>query len=107
VTFAGPFERSDASRIYRELDVLIVPSLWPENAPIVLQELLERGRASPSAKNSIGSDTRLPNFAVSLPACANRGAGVSLLRSERSPVGFAENADDRPTACPAAVVGDS
>jgi glycosyltransferase involved in cell wall biosynthesis len=43
VTFAGPFERADASRIYRDLDVLVVPSLWPENAPIVLQEAFLNG----------------------------------------------------------------
>ncbi len=43
VTFAGPFERPDASRIYQELDVLVVPSLWPENAPIVLQEAFLNG----------------------------------------------------------------
>jgi glycosyltransferase involved in cell wall biosynthesis len=38
VTFAGPFDRADVHRIYAPMDVLVVPSLWPENAPIVVQE---------------------------------------------------------------------
>jgi len=38
VTFAGPFDRADVNKIYGAMDVLVVPSLWPENAPVVLQE---------------------------------------------------------------------
>ncbi len=43
VIFAGAFDRVDASCIYGALDVLVVPSLWPENAPIVLQEAFLHG----------------------------------------------------------------
>ncbi len=38
VTFHGGFDRSRTSEIYQELDVLVVPSLWPENSPLVIHE---------------------------------------------------------------------
>ena len=38
VRFVGPFARSDVPRIYGGLDVLVVPSLWPENSPLVIHE---------------------------------------------------------------------
>ena len=35
----GPVRpRSDVPRIYGGLDVLVVPSLWPENSPLVIHE---------------------------------------------------------------------
>lgn len=40
VTFAGPFDRDGVQRVYESLDVLVVPSLWPENAPFVISEAL-------------------------------------------------------------------
>lgn len=43
VTFAGGFDRDNADRVYGSLDVLVVPSLWPENAPIVIQEAFLAG----------------------------------------------------------------
>ena len=38
VRFEGSFDRSDVPRIYGGLDVLVVPSLWPENSPLVIHE---------------------------------------------------------------------
>src|SRR5205823_2145340 len=38
VRFEGAFDRATAAAVYRGIDVLVVPSLWPENAPLVLQE---------------------------------------------------------------------
>lgn len=36
VTFNGTFPNSDISRVFDELDVLIVPSTWPENTPLIV-----------------------------------------------------------------------
>ena len=43
VTFTGRFERGDAAAIYGMLDVLVVPSLWPENSPLVIHEAFMAG----------------------------------------------------------------
>jgi glycosyltransferase involved in cell wall biosynthesis len=38
VRFMDRFDRSEAGRVYAEIDVLVVPSLWPENSPLVIHE---------------------------------------------------------------------
>ncbi len=38
VTFAGPFSGADRDLVLAEIDVLVVPSLWFENAPMVIAE---------------------------------------------------------------------
>lgn len=38
IRFRGGFERERVPDIYRDLDVLVVPSLWPENSPLVIHE---------------------------------------------------------------------
>jgi glycosyltransferase involved in cell wall biosynthesis len=43
LTFAGPFERARLPDVYGSIDVLVVPSLWPENAPLVVQEAFVHG----------------------------------------------------------------
>ena len=43
VTFAGPFAPSDAPRVFRELDLLVMPSIWYENAPLVISEAFAMG----------------------------------------------------------------
>jgi len=43
VTFAGPFEGARTSDVYAALDVLVVPSLWPENSPLVIHEAFQAG----------------------------------------------------------------
>lgn len=45
VTFRGPFGRDDVPRVYASIDVLIVPSLWPENSPLVIHEAFMHGTA--------------------------------------------------------------
>jgi len=42
---AGPFDRTRASEIYADIDVLVVPSLWPENSPLVIHEAFMYGAA--------------------------------------------------------------
>lgn len=41
--FLGPFDNRDALEIYANLDVLVVPSIWWENAPITIHEAILTG----------------------------------------------------------------
>jgi glycosyltransferase involved in cell wall biosynthesis len=43
VRFEGAFEPSQVPEVFAELDVLVVPSLWPENAPLVIHEAFQAG----------------------------------------------------------------
>jgi glycosyltransferase involved in cell wall biosynthesis len=43
VRLRGGFEARDAARVYAELDLLVVPSLWPENSPLVIHEAFQAG----------------------------------------------------------------
>jgi glycosyltransferase involved in cell wall biosynthesis len=43
VRFEGAFEPSQTREVFAEIDVLVVPSLWPENAPLVIQEAFQAG----------------------------------------------------------------
>ena len=38
VRFMGPFDQDRAQDVYSQIDVLVVPSLWPENSPLVIHE---------------------------------------------------------------------
>jgi len=43
VRFLGGFANGEAARVYERLDVLVVPSLWPENSPLVIHEAFLAG----------------------------------------------------------------
>jgi glycosyltransferase involved in cell wall biosynthesis len=43
VRFLGGFAGEGAARVYAQLDVLVVPSLWPENSPLVIHEAFQAG----------------------------------------------------------------
>lgn len=43
VTFTGRIPHADVSRHYDRLDVLVVPSLWLENSPLVIHEAFAAG----------------------------------------------------------------
>ena len=43
VTFAGRFDRERLAEVYRQIDVLVVPSLWLENSPLVIHEAFMAG----------------------------------------------------------------
>lgn len=43
VTFGGGFDAKDAPAAYAAMDVLVVPSLWPENSPLVVHEAFQAG----------------------------------------------------------------
>jgi glycosyltransferase involved in cell wall biosynthesis len=43
VHFKGGFHPTDTSEIYGQFDVLVVPSLWLENSPLVIHEAFQAG----------------------------------------------------------------
>jgi glycosyltransferase involved in cell wall biosynthesis len=43
VTFSGRFTRTSVAEVYTQLDVLVVPSLWLENSPLVIHEAFMAG----------------------------------------------------------------
>jgi glycosyltransferase involved in cell wall biosynthesis len=43
VTFSGGFPPHDAAAAYHAMDLLVVPSIWLENAPLVIQEAFMHG----------------------------------------------------------------
>lgn len=50
VRFVGPFDRSRIAEVYASFDVLVVPSLWPENSPLVIHEAQAHGAAVVAAR---------------------------------------------------------
>ena len=38
VQLMGAFDNANVAAVYTEIDVLVVPSLWPENSPLVIHE---------------------------------------------------------------------
>lgn len=44
VALLGPYHRADLSRLVRDVDWVIVPSIWWENAPLVIQEAFQQRR---------------------------------------------------------------
>ncbi len=52
VEFKGRVDNTELSRVYAETDVLIVPSIWFENAPITIQEAFLAG--TPVVTSNIG-----------------------------------------------------
>jgi glycosyltransferase involved in cell wall biosynthesis len=43
VRFRGAFENGQAAEVYSRFDLLVVPSLWPENSPLVIHEAFMAG----------------------------------------------------------------
>ncbi len=50
VEFHGGFDDTGRAAVYRALDVLVVPSLWPENSPLVIHEAFLHGVAVVGAR---------------------------------------------------------
>jgi glycosyltransferase involved in cell wall biosynthesis len=50
IAFAGEFAPDRAAAIYHDIDVLVVPSLWPENSPLVIHEAFQSGVAVVGAR---------------------------------------------------------
>ncbi len=43
VRFMGPFDRNQMADVFSQIDVLVVPSLWLENSPLVIHEAFMAG----------------------------------------------------------------
>src|SRR4029079_12294240 len=43
VRFMGAFDRERVAEVYGQIDVLVVPSLWLENSPLVIHEAFMAG----------------------------------------------------------------
>jgi glycosyltransferase involved in cell wall biosynthesis len=43
VKYYGAYNNNDINKVLSEIDVLIVPSIWPENSPLVIQEAFLAG----------------------------------------------------------------
>jgi glycosyltransferase involved in cell wall biosynthesis len=52
VKFIGEIENSKVNKIFKNTDVLIVPSIWPENSPVTIMEALATG--TPVLASDIG-----------------------------------------------------
>lgn len=40
IKFMGKFDNKDAAKIFKEIDILVFPSIWQENSPLVLHEAI-------------------------------------------------------------------
>jgi glycosyltransferase involved in cell wall biosynthesis len=43
VTFSGWVDNRNIRAIYEQIDVLVVPSVWPENSPVIISEAMASG----------------------------------------------------------------
>ena len=43
VTFAGHVDNQKIATVYQKIDVLVVPSVWPENSPVTITEAMASG----------------------------------------------------------------
>ena len=74
ITFAGPFSRENVGQVLSEIDVLVVPSRWWENAPVVIYEAFAAG--TPVVATNLG------------------GLSESLVHEENGLLFELDNADD-------------
>jgi glycosyltransferase involved in cell wall biosynthesis len=44
IVYHGAYDNKDVGRLMRRMDAVIVPSIWWENSPVVIQEALSNGR---------------------------------------------------------------
>ena len=52
IIFAGPFDNANVKDVFSEFDVLVVPSIWYENAPLTIHEAIITG--APVITSDIG-----------------------------------------------------
>lgn len=78
ISFEGRFEPRELSRVLGSLDVLVIPSLWPENAPLVVLEAVAAG--VPVLAPRLGG---LPEMLDSSGKCEGDGDDGGLQRVAR------------------------
>lgn len=62
IRFGGPFERSEIASVFSALDVLVMPSVWYENAPVVIAEAFAAGK--PVVATNLGGMAELVHHEV-------------------------------------------
>lgn len=81
ITFHGGFDRDRVEEVYRSFDVLVVPSLWPENSPLVIHEAFMRrmpvvgariGGVPELVRDNVNGLLYDPFSTVALHACLQR-----------------------------------
>ena len=50
VVFEGRYDHARVAEVYSQIDVLVVPSLWPENSPLVIHEAFQHDAAVVAAR---------------------------------------------------------
>jgi len=63
VRFAGRFGQQETASVYSQIDALVVPSLWPENSPLVIHEAFQAG--VPVVGSRLGGTAELVHEGVS------------------------------------------
>ncbi len=62
IKLMGPFKNDDISRVFSQIDALVVSSIWPENSPVVIQEAFLSD--TPVVASRIGGITELVNDGI-------------------------------------------
>jgi glycosyltransferase involved in cell wall biosynthesis len=84
VKWMGAFDQSRAADVFAGIDVLVVPSLWPENSPLVIHEAFMAGVPVVAARaggipdlveEGVSGLLYEPRSAASLAACLSRLMG--------------------------------
>ncbi|MEZ4630568.1 MAG: glycosyltransferase family 4 protein [Deinococcales bacterium] len=107
VTFHGPYEPQELSLLMRDVDWVVVPSIWWENSPLVIQEAFKYGR--PVICSDIGGMAEKVrheidglHFRVAKPsslrsklvqAISNPELYDTLVANIKAPMSIEENAD--------------
>ena len=86
VTFCGKVENRSIGAIYAQIDVLIVPSVWPENSPVTIAEAMASG--IPVIASDIGGISELVGKGVTgllAPSRDPRALADSIERLRKDP----------------------
>jgi len=81
VTFLGHVDNRRITRVYRQIDVLVVPSVWPENSPVTITEAMASG--IPVIASDVGGISELVEDGVTgflLPIRDSRGIAQRIER---------------------------
>ena len=86
VTFRGRIDNKNIATIYEQLDVLVVPSVWPENSPVTIAEAMASG--IPVIASDIGGISELVGKGVTgllAPSRDPRALADSIERLRKDP----------------------
>jgi glycosyltransferase involved in cell wall biosynthesis len=84
IHFAGPIARQDLNGLFQRVDVLVVPSIWYENSPMVIHEA--RSAGLPVIASGMGGMLELVRDEVD-GLLAEPGSAESLARQLRRLIG--------------------